>query len=152
MLFLTLKPQVSVGCRPQEERAQEVWRSGSSRQIPEVLPLKDGKIYPNAATSPFVFYGLLNYGSLRRCDVSEIKARWVLLVSAQEVVEEEEETEVAVGEVSLLEVGAGVLQGVEVAGAHPGAGVVGVEEEGDAEAWVEERKLWWSHTGMESWL
>ena len=68
------------------------------------------------------------------------------------MVEEEEETEVAVGEVSLLEVGAGVLQGVEVAGVHPGAGVVGVEEEGDAEAWVEERKLWWSHTGIESWI
>merc|ERR1712222_22131 len=52
-----------------QERAQEVWRSGSTRQIPEVLPLKDGKIYPNAASSPFVFCGLLNYGSLG-CDVS----------------------------------------------------------------------------------
>ena len=63
------------------------------------------------------------------------------------MVGEEEETEVAAGEVSLLEVGAGVHQGVGVVGAHPGAGGVGVEEEGDAEAWVEERRLWWSHTG-----
>ena len=63
------------------------------------------------------------------------------------MVGEVEETEVAAGEDFLLEAGAGALQGVGVAGAHPGAGVVGVEEEGDAEAWVEERKLWWSHTG-----
>ena len=60
-----------------------------------------------------------------------------------------EETEVVAGEVSLLEEEAGALQGAGVAGAHPGAGVVGVEEGGDAEAWVEERKLWWSHTGSE---
>merc|ERR550519_693490 len=70
--LLTVGLLVSVGRRPQEERTQEVWRPGSARQIPEVLPLKDGKIYPNAASSPFVFYGLLNYGSLG-CDVSEKK-------------------------------------------------------------------------------
>ena len=57
------------------------------------------------------------------------------------MVGEVEETEVAAGEASLLEAGAGALQGVGVAGAHPGAGVVGVE------VWVVARKLWWSHTG-----
>jgi len=52
------------------------------------------------------------------------------------VVVDEVEVEAVVGEASLLEVVAGVLPGVEV------------EEEGDVEAWVEERRLLWNHTGM----
>ena len=59
------------------------------------------------------------------------------------------EVEAVVGEASLLGVVAGVVPGVGVVGAHPEAGVVEVEEEGDAEAWVEERRLLWSHTGSE---
>ena len=59
------------------------------------------------------------------------------------------EVEAVVGEASLLGVVAGVVPGVGVVGAHPEAGVVEVEEEGGAGAWVEERRLLWSHTGSE---
>ena len=48
--------------------------SGSAHQIPEVLPLKDGKICPNAATSAVFYHGLLNYGSFG-CDVSDRKGK-----------------------------------------------------------------------------
>jgi len=64
------------------------------------------------------------------------------------VVGEVEVTEVAVGEAFLLVDEAGAVLGVGVAGVHPEAGVVEVEEEEDAGEWVEERRLWWSHTGM----
>ena len=46
------------------------------------------------------------------------------------------EVEAVVGEASLLGVVAGVVPGVGVVGAHPEAGVVEVEEEGGAGAWV----------------
>ena len=62
---------------------------------------------------------------------------------------EVEVTEVAVGEAFLLVDEAGVVLGVGVVGAHPEAGVVEVEEGEDAGAWVEERRLLWSHTGSE---
>jgi len=61
---------------------------------------------------------------------------------------EVEVTEVVAGEAFLLEDEAGVVLGVGVVGAHPEAGVVEVEEGEDAGAWVEERRLLWSHTGM----
>jgi len=64
------------------------------------------------------------------------------------VVGEVEVTEVVEGEAFLLEDEAGVVLGVGVVGAHPEAGVVEVEEGEDAGAWVEERRLLWSHTGM----
>ena len=50
-------------------------------------------------------------------------ARWVHQASAREVVGEVEETEVVEGEVSLLEEGEGVVQGVEEVEAHQGAEV-----------------------------
>ena len=67
------------------------------------------------------------------------RARWVRQVSAQEVVGEVEVTGAVAGEASLLVDEAGAVQEV---GAHPGAGMVGVEEGGEEEAWVEERRLW----------
>ena len=70
------------------------------------------------------------------------RARWVRQVSAQEVVGEVEVTGAVAGEASLLVDEAGAVQEVGVAGAHPGVGVVGVEEGGEEEAWVEERRLW----------
>ena len=111
--------------------------SGSAHQIPEVLPLKDGKICPNAATSAVFYHGLLNYGSFG-CDVSDRKGK----MSSPEVVGEVVVTGAVAGEASLLVDEAGAVQEVGVVGAHPGAGVVGVEEGGEEEAWVEERRLW----------
>ena len=70
------------------------------------------------------------------------RARWVCQASAQEVVGEVEVTGAVAGEASLLVDEAGAVQEVGVVGAHPGAGVVGVEEGGEEEAWVEERRLW----------
>ena len=68
------------------------------------------------------------------------RARWVR--QASEVVGEVEVTGAVAGEASLLVDEAGAVQEVGVVGAHPGAGVVGVEEGGEEEAWVEERRLW----------
>ena len=68
------------------------------------------------------------------------RARWVR--QASEVVGEVEVTGAVAGEASLLVDEAGAVQEVGVVGAHSEAGVVGVEEGGEEEAWVEERRLW----------
>ena len=52
-----------------------------------------------------------------------------------------EETEAVEGEVSLLEEGEGVVQGVEEAEAHQGAEVEGAEEGEEEEVWAGGRRL-----------
>ena len=64
------------------------------------------------------------------------------------MVGEVEETEAVEGEVSLLEEGEGVVQGVEEVEAHQGAEVEGAEEGEEEEVWAGGRRLWWNHTGM----
>ena len=52
-----------------------------------------------------------------------------------------EETEAVEGEVSLLEEGEGVVQGVEEVEAHQGAEVEGAEEGEEEEVWAGGRRL-----------